>query len=114
MAQKGYEDQRQLHLNAYRHFRQEVKREIRLAEKEHVHSEILKSSGKTNSIWKILNRYIPRKNTPLATFENLLLLANRFNEFYANVGTMTALKATKLSEEHNFNIHDTGISSVRI
>ena len=66
MAQKGYEDQRQLHLNAYRHFRQEVKREIRLAEKEHVRSEILKSNGNTNSIWKILNRYIPRKNTPLA------------------------------------------------
>ena len=59
-----------LHWNAYRHFRQEVKREIRLAEKEHVRSEILKSNGNTNSIWKILNRYIPRKNTPLATVEN--------------------------------------------
>ena len=63
-----------LHWNAYRHFRQEVKREIRLAEKEHVRSEILKSNGNTNSIWKILNRYIPRKNTPLATVENPLLL----------------------------------------
>ena len=62
---KGCEDQRQLHLNAYRHFRQEVKREIRLAEKEHVRSETLKSSGKTNSIWKILNRYIPKKNSPI-------------------------------------------------
>ena len=96
-----------LHWNAYRHFRQEVKREIRLAEKEHVRSEILKSNGNTNSISKILNRYIPRKNTPLATVENLLLLANKFNEFYANVRTMTALKSTKLAEEHNFNIHDT-------
>ena len=102
-------DKIKLHWNAYRHFRQEVKREIRLAEKEHVRSEILKSSGKTNSIWKILNRYIPMKNSPLATVENPLLLANKFNEFYANVGTMTALKATKLAEEHNFNIHDTGI-----
>ena len=96
-----------LHWNAYRHFRQEVKREIRLAEKEHVRSEILKSNGNTNSIWKILNRYIPRKNTPLATVENPLLLANKFNEFYANVGTTTALKATKLAKEHNFNIQDT-------
>ena len=109
MAQKGYEDQRQLHWNAYRHFRREVKREIRLAEKEHVRSEILKSNCKTNSNWKILNRYIPRKNTPLATVENPLLLANKFNEFYANVGTMTALKATKLAKEHNFNIQDRGI-----
>ena len=70
-----------LHWNASRHFRQEVKREIRLAEKEHVRFEILKSNGNTNSIWKILNRYIPRKNTPLATVENPLLLANKFNEF---------------------------------
>ena len=104
---RGMKTNDKLHWNAYRHFRQEVKREIRLAEKEHVRSEILKSNGNTNSIWKILNRYIPRKNTPLATVENPLLLANKFNEFYANVGTMTALKATKLAEEHNFNIHDT-------
>ena len=41
--------------NASRHFRQEVKREIKLAEKEHVRSEILKPNGNTNSIWKILN-----------------------------------------------------------
>ena len=90
-------DSDKLHWNAYRHFRQEVKREIRLAQKEHVRSEIIKSNGNTNSIWKILNRYIPRQNTPLATVENPLLLANKFNEFYANVGTMTALKATKLA-----------------
>ena len=45
-----------LHWNAYRLFRQEVKRKIKLAEKEHVRSEILKSNGNSNSIWKILNR----------------------------------------------------------
>ena len=38
---------------------------------------------------------------------NPFLLANEFNEFFANVGTITALNATKLAEEHNFNIHDT-------
>ena len=58
---------------------------IRLAEKEHVRCEILKSNGNTNSIWKNLNRYIPRKNTTIATVENALLLANKFSEFYANV-----------------------------
>ena len=43
-----------LHWNAYRFFRQEVKREIRLAEKEYVRSEIRKSNGNSNSIRKIL------------------------------------------------------------
>lgn len=95
-----------LHWNAYRHFRREIKCEIRLAEKERVRSEILNSNGNTNSIWKILNRYIPRKNAPLSTVENPLLLANKFNEFYANIGKMTALKATNLAEEHNLNIYD--------
>ena len=97
---RGMKTNDKLHWNAYRHFRQEVKREIRLAEKEHVRSEILKSNGNANSIWKILEYSISPCRNPL-------LLANKSNEFYANVGTMTALKATKLAEEHNFDIHGT-------
>ena len=96
-----------LHWNAYRFFRQEVKREIRLAEKEHVRSEILNSNGNSNSIWKIVNRCIPRKNARLAPVENPLFLANQFNEFYADVGKVTALKEANLAEEHNLNIQDT-------
>ena len=61
-----------------------------LPKKEYVRSEILKSNGNTNSIWKILNRCIPGKNALSATVENPLLLANKFNEFHANVGRMTA------------------------
>ena len=95
-----------LHWNAYRHFRQEAKREIRLAEKEHFRSEILKSNQKYQFDLEILNRYISRKYTSLTTVQNTLLLANKFNEFYANVGTMTTLKASKLAEEHDFNNHD--------
>ena len=72
-----------LHGHAHRHF-------VRVAEKEHVRSEILKSNGNTNSIWKILNHYIPRKNALSATVKNPLLLANKFNEFHANVDKMTA------------------------
>ena len=52
-----------LHWNAYRFFRQEVKREIRFAEMEHVRSELRKTNGNTNSIWKIINRVIPKKNS---------------------------------------------------
>ena len=50
-----------LHWNGYRFFRQEVKREIRVAEKVHVRSQILDSNGNSNSIWKIINRCLPRK-----------------------------------------------------
>ena len=44
-----------LHLNAYRFFRQEVKREIRLAEKAYVRTELQNSKGNSNAIWKVIN-----------------------------------------------------------
>ena len=49
------------HWNGYRFFRQEVKREIRVAEKVHVRTQILDSNGNSNSIWKIINQCLPRK-----------------------------------------------------
>ena len=49
----------------------------------------------------------PKKNAPLAAVDNPLLLANKFNEFYANVGKVTALKATSLAEKHNLDIRGT-------
>ena len=52
-----------LHWNAYRFFRQEVKRDIRFAAMEHVRSELRNTNGNTNSIWKIINRVIPKKNS---------------------------------------------------
>ena len=51
-----------LHWNAYRYFRQKVKRELRFAEMAHVRTELLKSKGNTNAIWKIINNCLPRKS----------------------------------------------------
>ena len=39
-------------------------------------SEIFKSNRNSNSIWKILNCCLPKKNAPLIAVENPLLLAN--------------------------------------
>ena len=50
-----------LHWNAYKFFRQEVKCQLRLAEKAHVKSEIASSKRNTNAIWKIINRCLPNK-----------------------------------------------------
>ena len=47
---KAMKTNKKIHWNAYRFFRQEVKREIKLAEKEHVRSKIIKSNGNSNSI----------------------------------------------------------------
>ena len=50
---KARKTNEKLHWNAFSFFRQEVKREIRIAEKEYVRSELLKCNGNTNSIWTL-------------------------------------------------------------
>ena len=75
-----------LHWNAFRFFRQEVKREVRIAEKEYVRSERLKYNGNTNSIWKVINHCLPNRDPPLTTAKDPVVQANRFNDFYVSVG----------------------------
>ena len=92
-----------VHWNAYRFFRQEVKREIRIDEMEHVRSELQNSKGNSNSIWKVRDRCPPRKDSPLSTTEDPFSQANKFNEYYTSVGISAALKAKALAEEHGFH-----------
>ena len=91
-----------LHWNAYRFFRQEVKRELRFAEKAHVRSELLKCNGNTNAIC-LPKKKLPRPNVP----DNLVALANKFNDYFTSVGCVTAQKASDLATEHNFDINPT-------
>ena len=88
-----------LHWNAFRFFRQEVKREIRIAEKEYVRSELLKSNGNTNSIWKIINHCLPNREPPLTTVEDPVVQANRFNDFYISVGQTAAIRQSALQRK---------------
>ena len=94
------------HWNGYRFFRQEVKREIRVAEKVHVRTQILDSNGNSNSIWKIINRCLPRKQQDsfMAT-EDPTGLANELNDFFISVGSITAQKARDLSLHHGLNVN---------
>ena len=88
-----------LHWNTYRFFCQEVKRKIRFAEMEHVPTELENSNGNVNSVWKVLNRCLPRKDQPLSTTEDQ---ANKFNKFYTSVSLSVAARAKTVAEEHNF------------
>ena len=104
-----------LHWNAYRFFRQEVKRELRLAEKCHVRSEILNSKHNTNAIWKIINRCLPKKTHrhPNITSDQYVL-ANKFNEYFTSVGSLTAQKACELAHVHNLCVSPEMPGSVSI
>ena len=94
-----------LHWNGYRFFRQEVKREIRVAEKVHVRTQILDSNGNSNSIWKIINRRLPRKQDSFMASEDLTGLANELNDYFTSVGRITAQKASDLSLQHGINVN---------
>ena len=96
-----------LHWNAYRFFRQEVKREIRIAEQEYVRSELTNSKGNTNSIWKVINRCVRKKNVQnTTTSEDAMAQANKYNDFYTSVGKTTAEKAQTLTEKLGFTAFD--------
>ena len=53
---------------AYRYFRQEVKREIRIAEREFVAEQIQRNPNNTNNIWKAIRQRVPNKSTSQRTF----------------------------------------------
>ena len=79
-----------------------MKREIRIAEEEYVRSELTNSKGNTNSIWKVINRCIRKKNAQIATSEDPMAQANKYNEFYTSEGKTSAEKAQTLTEKLGF------------
>ena len=76
-----------------------------MAEKVHVRTQILDSNGNSNSIWKIINRRLPRKQDSFMASEDLTGLANELNGFFTSVGRITAQKASDLSLHHGINVN---------
>ena len=76
-----------------------------MAEKVHVRTQILDSNGNSNSIWKIINRCLPRKQDSFMASEDLTGLANELNNFFTSVGRITAQKASDLSLHHGINVN---------
>ena len=90
--------------NGYRFFRQEVKRELRLAEKIHVRNEIANSRGNTNDSWKILNRCMSRGTAKRpSTLDDHETLANKCNNYFTSVGELTAYKANLVTREYGLD-----------
>ena len=93
-----------LHWNAYIFFRQEVKREIRLAERTYVRSQIINSKGNTNSIWKVINRCLPKH---LPVYRSLIIGMRTLPtiSISISVGSLTALKANQLAKDQNWTLN---------
>ena len=77
-----------------------------MAEKVHVRTQILDSNGNSNSIWKIINRCLPRKQQDsFMASEDPTGLANELNDFFISIGSITAQKARDLSSHHGLNVN---------
>ena len=95
---KAIQTNDKLSCNGFRFFRQDVKRELRLAEKIHVRNEMANSRGNTNATWKILNRCMSRATAkPPSTLEDH---ETKFNKHFTSVGELTAYKANLITREY--------------
>jgi len=66
----------------------------------------MSSNGNSNSIWKIINRCLPRKQQDsFMASEDLTGLANELNDFFTSVGSITAQKASDLSLHYGLNVN---------
>ena len=70
MEEKEYQGNGELHRKPYNFFKQEVKRKIRIGEKEYVRSELTQINGNAASISKIINQYVREKQHNLRVCEN--------------------------------------------
>ena len=91
---------------AYRNLRQEVKREIKIAEREFFTEQIQRNPSNTNSIWKAIRHIIPKKSTSQRIFsKDNKVVADEFNRFFVSVGQSSVDKIQSLANECNITLN---------
>ena len=82
----------------------EVRREIRLAEREYVNQQIQNNKNNTNCIWKSIRSYIPKKSTtPRSYSKDHKSVANEFNHFFSSVAENTIKKIKEMAATNECN-----------
>ena len=74
--------------SAYKNFKKEVKREIKIAEMEFVQEQIKNNLNNSNCLWKTIQMCIPSKSCSQhkSFSKDDKDVANEFNQFFSNVG----------------------------
>ena len=87
----------------HRNFRGEVKREIKLAEREFVSNQIKKDPRNSNNIWKTICLCIPKKSSSKRIFSQVeKIVAEYFNNFFVSVSNSTVDKIIDLANDFGF------------
>ena len=91
--------------SGYKFFKREVKRELRIAEREHLEEQIRHNPRDTRSIWKTIRSCIPIKSVVRKTYVKYeKLVANEFNVFFTSVGQNSIQKIKTLAEQCNYDL----------
>ena len=92
---------------AYKNFKREVKRELRLAEREHVENQIRNNPNNPRCVWKTIRSCIPRKSVKKKSFSvSDDAVAKEFNEFFNSIGQNTVEKIYLLANECSYASHN--------
>ena len=92
----------------YKTFKREVKRELRLAEREFIAEQINKNPNNTRCIWKAIRSCIPKKSTSSRSFtKDDNTVANEFNSFFSSEGQITVDKIKSLANECKYHLTKT-------
>ena len=88
----------QMAWTAYRNCRQEIKREIRIAEREFVAEQIQGIPNNPNNIWKAIRHCIPNKSSTRQTYsKDGKSVTDEFNGYFVSIGQSTVDKITSLA-----------------
>ena len=90
---------------AYKNFKWEVKRKLRLAEREHVENQIRNNPNNPRCVWKTIRSCISRKSVKKKSFSDSDdAVAKEFNEFFNSIGQNTVEKIFSLANECSYDL----------
>ena len=76
--------------SGYKNFKQEVKRELWIAQRNFVEDSISQNANDTNAMWKTIRSCIPKKSASTRVYsDDDKTVANRFNQFFTSIGEIT-------------------------
>ena len=90
---------------SYRSLRGEVKRDLRVAEREYIAEQIRTNPNNTRCLWKTIRSCIPKKSANQRTFaKDDIVVANEFNSFFSSVGQTAISNIKSLAEICNYDL----------
>ena len=93
--------------SSYKSYCRQVKRKIRLAEKEFMEQQIKENRNNTNTMWKVIRSCIPIRSASQSSFSgDVNTVANEFNNFFVNIGKNKIQKISTLAEQFQCEAHD--------